>query len=599
MALLLSCDSWSKSFGVRPLFSGITLHLEDGQRTGLIGPNGSGKSTLLKILAGVETADAGTISTRRHFRFGYLPQQDAFPPGATVLDVMNAAVADSHGDEHEHFTRISILLSKIGFADFDQKADALSGGWRKRLAIARELIREPDLLLLDEPTNHLDVDGILWLEDLLAEAPFGILLVSHDRYFLENVTNRTVELNRAYANGFFSVNGSYDQFLEKRAEYLEAQASEEKSLAGRVRREIEWLQRGAKARRTKAKGRIQDANQMISDLADLRARNAKREASAIEFAGSERKTRKLLTAKGVGKEIEGRWLFRDVEFTLSPGTRLGLLGPNGSGKSTLIRLINGQSSPDAGEIIRADGLKIITFDQTREQLDKNVTVRRALAPNGDSIIYRGQGLHVSGWAKRFNFHTEQLDLPVGDLSGGEQARILIARLMLRPADLLILDEPTNDLDIPTLEVLEESLLEFPGALVLVTHDRYLLESVSTVVLALDGQGGAEYFADYAQWESARESAPPSPKPAAPKPAPPKPAKDPRRLSYKEKQEWEQMETKILEAEDRLAAAQAAVEDPAVATDPAALQERCAELEATRVAVEGLYARWAELEEKQK
>jgi ATP-binding cassette subfamily F protein uup len=600
MALILSCDSLSKSFGPRPLFSGITLHLEDSQRTGLIGPNGSGKSTLLKMLAGLESPDSGTITTRRQLRMGYLPQQDIFRAGATVLDVMREALKDDHGDEHDHLTRINILMSKVGFSDLDQAADTLSGGWRKRLAIARELIRQPDLLLLDEPTNHLDVDGILWLEELLADAPFGFLLVSHDRYFLENVTNRVVELNRAYASGFFNVNGAYSQFLEKREEYLEAQASQEQSLAGRVRREIEWLQRGAKARRTKAKGRIEDANRMIGDLADLRARNTKRETTGIEFAGSERKTRKLLTVKNIAKEMGGRTLFRDVSFTLSPGMRLGLLGPNGSGKSTLIRLINGQETPDAGEITRADALKIVTFDQAREQLNKDETLRRALAPGGDSIVYRGQAMHVSGWGKRFHFRPDQLDMPVGNLSGGEQARILIARLMMHQADVLILDEPTNDLDIPTLEVLEESLEDFPGALVLVTHDRYMLDRVSTELLALDGNGGAKVHADLAEWERAREAdseaSAPVKKAVAKKEniAPP----GIKRLSYMEQREWEQMEAKIVEAEEDLQTKHQALDDPAVHADHVKMTECCRAYEAAQERVQKLYARWEELGAKQ-
>ena len=267
----------------------------------MIGPNGSGKSTLLKILAGLETSDSGSFTTKRQLRLGYLPQNDIFPAGLTVEQVLLEEHTDNHGDEHDYHVEVSILLSKIGFTDVDQIVDSLSGGWRKRLALARELIKKPDLLLLDEPTNHLDVEGILWLEKLLLDAPFAFLLVSHDRYFLENVTNRVIELDRAYANGFLSVTGSYTQFLEKRVEYLEAQASTEKSLAGIVRREIEWLQRGAKARRTKAKGRIEEANRLIVDLADVKARNTQRDAANLEFAGTQRQTRKLLVAKKVGK----------------------------------------------------------------------------------------------------------------------------------------------------------------------------------------------------------------------------------------------------------------------------------------------------------
>lgn len=600
MALLLSCDSLSKSFGARPLFAGITLHLEDNQRTGLIGPNGSGKSTLLKILAGVETADAGAITMKRQLRLGYLPQHDVFPAGRTVEQVMLDAVATEHGDEHEQHTQISILLGKIGFVDVDQPVDSLSGGWRKRLALARELIKQPDLLLMDEPTNHLDLEGILWLEKLLLDAPFAFLLVSHDRYFLENVTNRVIELNNSYANGFLSVNGSYETFLQKRVEYLEAQASTERSLAGIVRRELEWLQRGAKARRTKAKGRIEEANRLIGELAEVKARNAQREAAGIEFAGTQRQTRKLLVAKKVSKSLGGRALFSNVDFILAPGTRLGFLGPNGSGKTSLIRLLTGELSPDSGEIIRAEGLRIVTFDQDREHLNKDETLRRALSPGGDNIVYRGEGMHISGWAKRFNFRSDQLDMRVGDLSGGEQARILIARLMMEPADLLILDEPTNDLDIPTLEVLEESLEDFPGALVLVTHDRFMLDRISTELLAIDGMGGARLHVNLMEWERVQEAASKpeeTPKKAAVKSAA-KPPPGLRRLTYMEQREWEQMEKKILLAETELESRQKALDDPAVTGDHIKLAQCCREFETAQEIVRKLYARWAELEAKQ-
>jgi ATP-binding cassette subfamily F protein uup len=409
-----------------------------------------------------------------------------------------------------------------------------------------------------------------------------------------------IELSRAYASGLLEAEGNYSAFLEKRDEVLRNQAEYQASLANRVRREVEWLKRGAKARTTKAKGRIQEAERLIAELAEMKERTgpAANARAGIDFNASDRKTKKLLVARGLAKSFDGRKIVSGLDLKLTPGTKLGLLGPNGSGKTTLLSLLDGSLEPDAGTIERAAWLKTVRFEQSRETLDRSISLRRALAPEGDSVLYQGRAVHVASWAKRFLFRSEQLDTPVSRLSGGEQARILIARLMLQPADLLLLDEPTNDLDIPTLEVLEESLLEFPGAIVLVTHDRYLLESVSTYVLALDGRGNAEYFADYPQWEARRASVQAPPKAAASKPAPSSKVKPAKRLTYREKLEWEQMEAKILAAETALSEAQQAVEDPAVATDSAALHARCAALEEARSEVERLYAHWAELEEKQ-
>jgi ATP-binding cassette subfamily F protein uup len=609
--LLLSCEAVSKAYGTRSLFDDLSFGLFEGDQAGLVGPNGAGKSTLLKILTGDEVPDRGTRSLRAGIRVGYVPQDPVFLGDGTVEGVVTSALAEV--DEEDRPGRLAHALGRAGFADGRATIGTLSGGWRKRLAIARELAAEPDILLMDEPTNHLDVDGILWLEGLLAERSRAFLVVSHDRYFLEHVASRMLELNRVYAGGLFQCEGNYSDFLARRDDVLRGQAAYRDALANTVRREIEWLRQGAKARSTKAKGRIKEAGRLMEELEDRRARSATAGAG-IDFASTQRRTRRLLVARGLAKSLGGRRLFSDLDLVITPGTRVGLIGPNGSGKTTLLDVLAGAVAPDAGAIDRADGLSAVRFEQERGGLDPGESLRRALAPEGDAVVWQGRSVHVAAWAKRFLFQPEQLDLPVGRLSGGEQARIRIARLMRQPADLLILDEPTNDLDIPTLEVLEDSLAEFDGALVLVTHDRFMLERVSTVILALDGQGRATAFADYAQWEAAARSAAGSgPRNAAPSDlrgvsraaagaqAERTAARErsrPRRLSYLEQREWDGIERAILDAEGAVDACRREAEDPAIAADPTALQERYAALEAARAEVDRLYDRWAELGAKQ-
>ncbi len=595
MAVLLSCAALTKSYGSRPLFKDISLGVSDNEKMGLIGPNGAGKSTLLRIFAGLEKPDSGTVSARRGLRTAYIAQEDTFAPGATVESVLTEALQSEHLDDIERDVRMEVALGKVGFERRDQIVETLSGGWKKRLSLARALVQDAELLFIDEPTNHLDLEGVLWLEGLLQDAPFAFVLISHDRVFLENVTNRVVELHPAYAEGYISVSGTYSDFLVQREEYLAAQAHREDALQTQVKREIEWLQRGAQARSTKAQGRIQQAGQMIEELAELKFRNAQGKTAGVDFTASGRQTRDLIVAKDLSKTLGGRTLFSHLDLTLAPGTRLGLIGPNGSGKTTLIKLLTGEISQDSGTIKRAEGLRVVLFDQARQQLDKTLSLRDALSPNSDTVTYQGNPMHVSGWAKRFLFKTEQLHTPIRVLSGGEQARILIANLMLQPADVLILDEPTNDLDIPTLEVLEDSLLSFPGALVLVTHDRYLLDRVSTNLLALDGRGGAAYFTGLAQWEAAQKPPPVAAPVAAMRPKAAAPA--PNRLSTAERRELGQMESKIEAAEGAVAALERQLEDPAVASNAVRLQEVWNALPDARDQVLALYARWEELEAK--
>ncbi len=601
MTLLLSVQGLSKRFGPRPLFTDLALDLHAGERLGLIGPNGSGKSTLLKLLAGWDEPDAGTRSLRRGTRIGYLAQNDVFPASQTAHAVLLEALAAEVSEEYERETLAAITLTQVGFTDFEQRADTLSGGWRKRLALARELVRKPDLLLLDEPTNHLDLPGIVWLERLLRAAPFGYLVATHDRAFLRAVADEVIEVSRVYPGGSFRAPGSYDDFAEKREAFLEAQAKQQESIANQVRRETEWLGRKAAARTRKAGARIEAAADRREELQELQYRNSATGAAGIDFVGTGRQTRKLLSAVNIAKSVPGRPLFSGLDLLLTPGSKLGLLGANGSGKSTLLRVLAGAIPPDVGAVTRAEGLRSVMFEQGRAMLDPAATLRRALCPNGDTVMFGDRPTHVAAWAKKFLFQPEQLDVLVGQLSGGEQARVRIAQLMLQPADLLLLDEPTNDLDIPALEVLEDNLAEFAGAVVLVSHDRTLLDRLCTEVVGLDGRGGAAIYGSVDQWLAAYERSEADSRQQAAvgkekKPEPTAPKAKPRKLSYREQQEWEKMESAILAAEQAVAEREAAVERAATAGH-IVLTDACRALEEAQQAVEKLYARWEELEAK--
>ena len=593
---IVNAQQITKAFGANPLFQNVSFTISDGDRIGLIGPNGSGKSTLLRILAGEINPDSGEVSFRKRTRLACVEQDSRFAPGATVRAVIEAALDRCQVSGTERGARFAETLGRAGFEDLDAHATELSGGWQKRLAIVEALVQHPDILLLDEPTNHLDLLGITWLEDLLEQASFASVIVSHDRYFLENVTTDMVELNRIYPEGSLRVHGNYSTFLEKKEEFLHSQSKRQEALENLVHGEIEWLRRGAKARTRKSKARISKAGELMGELADLNMRT--RTATAqIDFSATDRKTKRLIELQDVTCTMGTRDLFEGLNFILTAGMRVGLVGPNGSGKTTLLRLLQGDLAPTGGEIRRADWLRIVYFDQTRT-LDPDVTLRRALAPDGDSVVYRDRVIHVAGWAARFLFTGEQLSQPVGRLSGGERARVLIAQLMLQPADILLLDEPTNDLDIPTLEILEESLIDFPGSLVLVTHDRYMLDRVSSIVLGLNGKGGAETFADYAQWEAWQVQRS-KPDVAATEPSTSSASTAPARkkLSYLEAREYATIEQRVEEAEQLVHAKRAELEDPANAMDAPRLVSAQAAMDAAQETLDALYARWAELEKK--
>ncbi|MBC8403429.1 MAG: ABC-F family ATP-binding cassette domain-containing protein [Candidatus Marinimicrobia bacterium] len=588
----LTTHAISKSYGIQPLFSAISLSLMPGERLGLIGPNGSGKTTLLKILAGEEEPDAGDILRKRDISLIYLPQEDRFDPTMTVHDALFKYLPKNLPD-WERDKRVEEIRSLIECPDLQQETGVLSGGWRKRLAIGQALLQRPAIILLDEPTNHLDLEGILWLENLLKSAPFAFILVSHDRYFLEHATNRIVELNQRYPAGYLKVEGNYSRFVEIRAKLLAEQSKQEVTLSNKVRREIEWLRRGPKARTTKARSRINQARQKISDLDQLKTRTRQRSVPRIEFDGTNRKTKKLLEAHKLRITRGGKLLFNNLELTLSPGKCLGIMGRNGSGKSTLLQLLNGQLKPDSGWIKRADGVRMITFDQERDLVDENQSLQQSLVHTGDSVVYRDRTVHIVTWARRFLFKPEQLELPVSQLSGGEKARVLLANLMVQPADILLLDEPTNDLDIPTLELLEESLSDFPGAIVLISHDRFLVDRLCNELVYLTGDGAVKYFADYSQLYRYQNSgvtepaAVPENSPTAPKP---------HLIKRAASKEMSRVERDIDRVEAELNELNKAMADPINQSNATVLEELLNRQNGLELERDRLYERWTELDE---
>lgn len=596
MSLILSLHELTQAYGSRPLFSELTFHIRSDEKIGLIGPNGCGKSTLLKIIAGELTPDEGHITKRQGLRMGYSCQMADIEEMSCLDYILSGS---KHPENSLNEVRAKTLLSKALFPDPYALANKLSGGWKKRIDILRSLIDEPELVLLDEPTNHLDLEGIWWLEEFLKKECSGFLLVSHDRQFLSSTCDRIIEINRCYENGLLETKGSYEEHLDHRAATLLAQKERQRSLKSSVATEIDWLRRSPKARTTKSQSRIDRAESMIEELDVIRERNATKKVS-VQFNSSERQTQNLLIARRICKTIEGKSLFQQLDLNLGPGTRLGIVGANGSGKTTLMRMLYGEIEPDSGTLKRADNLVCVWFDQHRQSLPLHLTVREALSPEGDFVNYHGQSIHVSGWAQRFLFNEDKLNLPIRELSGGERARIHLARLMLLPADILFLDEPTNDLDIATLEVLEESLAEFEGAIVLISHDRSLMDHVCDQVLCLGIHSTPEIVAGSDQWQKllkkhVEELASKANKATKPKQEERIKPKAQVALNSKEKQELHQMESRILALEKKLQETELLLANVS-GTSQESL-DIYKKLGSIQEEIDALYHRWHELETK--
>ena len=598
MSLLLSINKIQKTLGSKLLFENLSLGIFAHEKIGLIGPNGSGKSTLLKIMAGYDTPDAGEVSPRKNLEIALVAQDTHFQEDISAKDFIIKTLMEKQQDSLYAEVQAATFLSMTGFSDPEVSVSALSGGWKKRLAIARALAHEPELLILDEPTNHMDWDGLLWLESWLKSYKGSFILVSHDREFLNQVTNRTIEINPLYANGYLSYNCSYGKFLEEKDKYIQAQMTLQESLSNKARREVEWLRAGVKARTTKSQSRIQEAHQLLEQLETVKDRNRSTQSKTrLEIDATERKTKKLIELKSVSVGYDVREpLVQNINLILGPKQCLGLLGDNGSGKTTLLKAIAQDQHILAGSLFRAEDIRIVYFDQKREKLPQDINLMQFLGDGSDYVIFKGQSVHVAAYASRFLFTSEKMQLKISQLSGGEQARLLIAQLLLSPADVLILDEPTNDLDIETIEVLEDTLSQFEGLILLVSHDRTFMSKLCQKFLGLRGAGEWATYASIDQWlknkkshqvESYKEKQPLQNTEIKVK------------MSYKEKQQLQTIEQDIALAEEELLKATTQLEDPQVFQDKDRLFEATALVTEKQNKVDELYELWQVLEEKAK
>ncbi len=597
MSAVVTVQDLHKHYGDRRVLRGVSLAVHERDRIGMIGANGAGKSTLLKMmvhgamaLPGDKTdpalvPDEGVITWRKGLVLEYVAQEPVLPLDEPVA----VALAREGVPEHE----IQIVAAALQLPPLDKTIGVLSFGERRRVALARALLGKPEVLALDEPTNHLDARTIEWLETRLAGFPGALLVVTHDRYFLDRVATRIVEVDRGKA---FSYEGDYEAFLLTQAERLATETEHEYQRSSFVRREIEWIRRRPKARTTKAKARI---DRYETAVAAAPLTDEKRGAVLkLELPTGPRLGSTIVELERVSRTLGGKTLFHDLTLVMKPGDRIGIVGPNGAGKTTLIRTILGIDPPDAGKVVVGSNTRPAYFEQGRSELRDELTVLEEVGEGYDYVELPGERVHVRSFLRMMAFPDEIADTKIGQLSGGERNRVQLARLLRRGGNLLVLDEPTNDLDLPTLGALEDGLLAFPGCALIVSHDRWFLDRVATGILAFEGDGNVTFYEGsysfYAERRPTARTAAPAAKVTEPRVERVKPAA-PRKLTFKEKAELAQMEDAILAAEARMVQLEATLQDPAVFKDRAAeVPALIAELEVARADVTRLYARWEQL-----
>ncbi len=493
---LLTLDHISHAYGHLPLLDDVSLQLDARERVSIIGRNGTGKSTLLQIISGDIQPDSGTVWRQPALRVARLVQDVPLTSSRTVFEVVAEGLAGLTGHDAEDWRRehkVDLVLSRLDL-DGEARVDTLSGGWRRRVLLARALVAEPEVLLLDEPTNHLDIDAISWLENFLAEYAGAVVFVTHDRAFLQRLATRIVELDRGVLTSW---PGDYVTFLAKKDEWLANEAVQQEKFDKKLAQEEAWLRQGIKARRTRNEGRVRALLAMRKERAERREVMG---AVTLKIDRADTPGKMVFEAEHLRKAYGERVVVSDFSTRIMRGDRVGLIGPNGAGKTTLLKLLLGDLTPDSGSVRHGANVHIAYFDQQREQLDPEKTVFDTVGEGNDTVTINGQPKHVHGYLRDFLFGPERARSPVKALSGGERNRLLLARLFTRPANVLVMDEPTNDLDLETLELLEEQLVEWPGTLLLVSHDRAFLDNVVTSTIVFEGEGRIEeYVGGYADW----------------------------------------------------------------------------------------------------
>ena len=585
--MLLSAEHLSKNYGTKQLLEGVTLYLNEGEKIGIIGVNGTGKSTLLKILAGAEEPDGGTLARDPNIQIAYLPQNPEMQEDATVLEQVFLHLPSDFRALKEYEAKT--MLNKLGISDFDARVGTLSGGQRKRVALAAALVHPADVLILDEPTNHLDSEMVTWLEDTLRRFRGGIILVTHDRYFLERVVTKITELTHGAT---YSYEANYSKYLELKAQRLEMAQASERKRQSILRVEAQWIMRGARARGTKSKERIQRYN----DLKDQSAPELQQQVQIA--AGMSRLGKQIIELDHVELGFDGRPIITDFTYHVKRTDRIGIVGRNGAGKSTLLNLIAGKLTPDSGTVTVGSTVRIGYFTQEGREMDPNQKAYDFVAEAGERLETGEGTFSASQMMERFLFDGALQHTPIGRLSGGERRRLFLLRILMSAPNVLLLDEPTNDLDIDTLTILEEYLTTFPGVVLAVSHDRYFLDKMADSIFEVKGDGRVQiYSGNYADYLDKRdeESAPKESRPAADKPVQQKPRQETKRkFTYGEQREYESIEGELAELEEKIAALDGQM--AASATDYVKLQELMEQKSALEQKLEERTERWLYLEE---